>query len=204
MPPVSVKVDPRTVAAAASSSPCCRRRRPGQRPGQQPVSRPPSGSQQPSVPRQPPGNRRLRRANGQATASVGEPKETHDAPCPACQTNQNESLGDTCSSENDCDLDYVCSNRKCAAAPGSGPTSTARNTPVATGGAKTTTVFVTAPRSSTTARQSQGQVVVTTVIVRPTTTPSQGGGSASCGDNPIACVGESPLATNVLTRRVGH
>ncbi|KAK1826129.1 hypothetical protein QBC39DRAFT_233168, partial [Podospora conica] len=99
-------------------------------------------------------------------------------------------IGDTCSSENDCDLDYICTNRKCAAPPGSGPTSTARNTPVATGGAaKTTTVYVTAPRSSTTARQSQ---VVTTVIVRPSTTPSQGGGSSSsCGDNPIACVGAS-------------
>lgn len=38
---------------------------------------------------------------------------------------------------------------------------------------------------------------MTTVIVRPTTTPTQGGGGASCGDNPIACVGKSPLAVDV-------
>jgi len=65
-------------------------------------------------------------------------------------------IGDTCQSDPDCDLDYICTNRKCAPLGGA-PATTARTTarttvrpgPTTTT-RRTTTIFVTAPRPTTT------------------------------------------------------
>ncbi|KAK0648007.1 hypothetical protein B0T16DRAFT_455513 [Cercophora newfieldiana] len=120
-------------------------------------------------------------------------------PAPVCEWT-GHCIGDACNADEECDLDYYCNNKKCAAAPVTVPvpvptstaraTSTARTTSTAragsaTGGARTTTVFVTAPRPTTTAR---APVIVTTVIPNR---PPGGGQTPSCGDNPIACVGTS-------------
>ncbi|KAK1752018.1 hypothetical protein QBC47DRAFT_432865 [Echria macrotheca] len=98
-------------------------------------------------------------------------------------------LGDACTTENDCDEDWVCTNKKCAR-PGAGggapvATSAPAPRPPVTGG-RTTTIFVTAPRPTPTPGP-----------VRPTTTQRAPGGgvrptqpvSPSCGDNPTACIG---------------
>ncbi|KAK0611955.1 hypothetical protein B0T14DRAFT_595376 [Immersiella caudata] len=105
-------------------------------------------------------------------------------------------IGDACQVDEDCDLDYFCSNRRCAAPAGTvpAPTSTARVTTTArpgttastvrTGasGARTTTVFVTAPRPTSTARG--GQAPAPSVAVPPVD-PGR-----KC-DNPFACIGLS-------------
>lgn len=71
-------------------------------------------------------------------------------------------IGDTCSKDEDCDLDYACVSRKCSSG-GSAPAVTTIRTTArpGQGGGRTTTIFVTAPRPTTTARTTsrpgQGQ-----------------------------------------------
>ncbi|KAK0645450.1 hypothetical protein B0T16DRAFT_457481 [Cercophora newfieldiana] len=82
-------------------------------------------------------------------------------------------IGDRCNTENDCDLDYICRNQRCAS-PNTVPATTARTTarvttirttvrpgttarPGTTTGRRTTTVYVTAPRPTSTARPGQPQ-----------------------------------------------
>ncbi|KAK0627897.1 hypothetical protein B0T14DRAFT_146198 [Immersiella caudata] len=92
------------------------------------------------------------------TARPGQPQ-----PQPACQWT-GHCLNDPCQSENDCDGQLACVNRRCSNPPG--------------------TIF------TTTVRGVQPQP---TVVTRISTIPRPTGGSGTprCGDNPLACIGVS-------------